>query len=45
MDFDHWNQSLSIGSPQSFLSAQQAENIVTDTGPARATSTSGAPKK
>jgi hypothetical protein len=45
MDFDHWNQPLSIGSPQSFLSAQQAENIVTDTGPARATSTSGAPKK
>jgi hypothetical protein len=45
MDFDHWNQPLSIGSPQSFLSAQQAENIITDTGPARATSTSGAPKK
>jgi len=39
INFGNWNQPLSIAAPQSFLTAEQAETIVNDTGPARATST------
>ena len=43
--FGNWNQPLSIALPQSFLTATQAENIINDTGPVRATSTPAVPKR
>ncbi len=43
--FGNWDQPLSIAMPQSFLTAAQAENIINDIGPVRATSTPPMPKK